>query len=112
MDADANENGLIFYAIQHQQEGEPTSRTSLTHQTHRKKPGQREHVPFSIHPRSGHLIVTDAPLDQKSYTIFVEASDQPSNPSEQRHSLAIVKAGFFRQLFQKYVVQPSWFPVF
>lgn len=48
-------------------------------------------VPFSIHPRSGHVIVTDTPLTKKSYSLFVEASDQPANPSERRHSLAVVQ---------------------
>jgi hypothetical protein len=37
------------------------------------------------------VIVTDTPLTMKSYSLFVEASDQPANPSERRHSLAVVQ---------------------
>lgn len=94
MDADADVNGLINYVIQHQQEG---ARTGLAGKTGRVgRPNNLTSVgdadvPFSIHPRSGHLIVTDTPLTMKSYTLIIEASDQPSNPSEGRRSLAVVQ---------------------
>ncbi len=94
MDADADVNGLINYVIQHQQEGARTGRAGNTGRVGRPNNltsiGDAD-VPFSIHPRSGHLIVTDTPLIMKSYTLIIEASDQPSNPSEGRHSLAVVQ---------------------
>lgn len=97
VDSDADDNGLVNYAIQHQQE---VARTGRAGQTSRNGGSGRPsnltthhdiRVPFSIHPRSGHLIVTDTPLTMKSYTVIVEASDAPANPSERRHSLAVVQ---------------------
>ena len=99
MDADADVNGLVNYLIQHQQESVRTGRAGKTGQFDRPNNltallttiREDEALPFSIHPRSGHLIVTDTPLTMKSYTLIVEASDQPFNPSERRHSLAVVQ---------------------
>lgn len=98
IDADADDNGLVNYVIQHQQEGVRSGKASKTGRNVRLGPVHNltakngdPDVPFSIHPRSGHVIVTDTPLTKKSYSLFVEASDQPANPSERRHSLAVVQ---------------------
>ena len=98
IDADADDNGLVNYVIQHQQEGVRSGQSGKTGRNvwlgplhnFTAKNGDPD-VPFSIHPRSGHVIVTDTPLTKKSYSLFVEASDQPANPSERRHSLAVVQ---------------------
>ncbi len=98
VDADAEDNGHVNYVIQHQQEGVRSGQAGKTGRNvrlgplfnHTAKNGDPD-VPFSIHPRSGHVIVTDTPLTMKSYSLFVEASDQPANPSERRHSLAVVQ---------------------
>lgn len=105
IDADADDNGLVNYVIQHQQEGVRSGKASKTGRNVRLGPVHNltakngdPDVPFSIHPRSGHVIVTDTPLTKKSYSLFVEASDQPANPSERRHSLAVVQVKCFEIL--------------
>lgn len=74
VDEDQDENGKVSYTIQHPPEAE-----------------KKEKVPFSIHPETGHVIVVDTPLIKTSYTLLIEAGDEPFNPSERRVSLAVVQ---------------------
>lgn len=46
-------------------------------------------VPFKLDSNSGAIMVS-GPLRRGRIAVFVEASDQPANPSERRFSLAVV----------------------
>lgn len=45
---------------------------------------------FSVDPKDGNIIVANIPLPSGKQTVFVEAADQPVNPTERRFSLAVV----------------------
>lgn len=45
---------------------------------------------FTVDSRTGKILVNSAKLTLGKHLLFVEASDQPSNPSERRFSLAVV----------------------
>jgi hypothetical protein len=47
-------------------------------------------VPFAVDAQSGQVMVIDSPLSEGRHALFIEASDQPANPSERRYSLAVV----------------------
>lgn len=68
-DPDEGRNGMVFYELQH-------PRGSGT-------------VPFRLDTSTGELQVS-GPLRRGRLAVFVEASDQPVNPSERRFSLAVV----------------------
>lgn len=68
-DPDEGRNGMILYELQH--------------------PRGNGMVPFRLDSKTGALIVSAA-LKRGRIAIFVEASDQPANPSERRFSLAVV----------------------
>jgi hypothetical protein len=71
-DPDLNGNGKIAYEIQ-------------------KPNGTLEEFPFDIDPSNGYIFLLERPLPKLHYTLLVEASDQPANPSERRYSLAVVQ---------------------
>ncbi|XP_046673716.1 cadherin-89D isoform X2 [Homalodisca vitripennis] len=71
-DPDLGRNGMVLYQLQR-------SNTSGTHTSQ-----------LTVDAQSGHVLVSDVPLVLGKHTLFVEASDQPANPSERRFSLAVV----------------------
>jgi len=61
--------------------------------------------PFRVNPQSGVVTVAESPLSPGRHAIFIEASDQPANPSERRFSLAVVSVdvspgGHYRQYIE------------
>ncbi|XP_050312281.1 cadherin-89D isoform X2 [Anthonomus grandis grandis] len=68
-DPDLGRNGVVLYSLQ------KTSNSSDS---------------FEIEPRSGKLVVADENVPPGKHLLFVEATDQPFNPSERRTSLAVV----------------------
>lgn len=75
-DPDEGRNGMILYELQ--------------------KPRGLGQIPFKIDPQNGTIFVTGA-LRKGRLALFVEASDQPSNPSERRFSLAVVTIEIVRE---------------
>lgn len=69
-DPDEGRNGMILYELQHPRGGSGV-------------------VPFKLDSNSGTLLVA-GPLRRGRIAVFIEASDQPANPSERRFSLAVV----------------------
>lgn len=69
IDPDQGNNGLVTYSLQ-----KSANNSNL----------------FSIDSKSGKIIINGSKLIIGKQLLFVEASDQPSNPSERRFSLAIV----------------------
>lgn len=45
---------------------------------------------FGVKPDTGEVFVNEAPLHPGTYTIIVNASDQPADPREMKYSLAVV----------------------
>lgn len=45
---------------------------------------------FAVDAQTGHIRVNERPLPHGRHALFIEASDQPANPSERRFSLAVV----------------------
>ena len=86
LDADADENALVSYAIQQQPQQQNNKENSSSSHV-----DTFQMIPFSVHPQSGHIIVVDAPLTMDAYTLLIEASDQSTNPNERRISLAVVQ---------------------
>ncbi|CAH0381923.1 unnamed protein product [Bemisia tabaci] len=72
-DPDLGRNGMVLYDLQ---------RGNLSSTS---KP-----LLFSVDAQSGKISVADSPLPPGRHAQFVEASDQPVNPSERRYSLAVV----------------------
>ncbi|XP_014239374.1 cadherin-89D [Cimex lectularius] len=70
-DPDLGRNGMVLYELKR---GNKTSHS----------------VPFIVHPKSGAITIADSPIPMGRKALFVEASDQPANPSERRFSLAVV----------------------
>lgn len=62
-------NGLVVYSLQ------KTSNNS---------------DPFDVDPKTGKIVVVESTPVPGKHILFVEAADQPSNPSEKRTSLAVV----------------------
>ncbi|KRT84259.1 Cadherin, partial [Oryctes borbonicus] len=69
IDPDLGRNGMVIYNI---------------------KSAGNISEPFKIDPRTGRISVVEAPLSVGRRLLFVEAADQPVNPSEKRVSLAVV----------------------
>lgn len=69
IDPDLGRNGLLAYSIQ-------------------KAPNNS--IPFLIEPKTGKLRVNRNQVPIGRHLMFVEASDQPLNPSERRTSLAVI----------------------
>ncbi|XP_034250844.1 cadherin-89D [Thrips palmi] len=72
MDPDLGRNGMVLYDVQR------TGNLSSSA------------LPFAVDAQTGEVSVADAPLVPGRHALFVEASDQPANPSERRFSLAVV----------------------
>lgn len=69
IDPDLDRNGMVVYSIQ-------------------KAPNNS--VPFKIDPKTGKISVNQEHVPPGRHLLFVEASDQPLNPSERRSALAVV----------------------
>ncbi|XP_072758851.1 cadherin-89D isoform X2 [Anoplolepis gracilipes] len=79
VDDDLGPNGLVRYQLQ-----KPGNSTTL------RKP------PFAVNESTGLIAVSESPILEGRHAIFVEAADQPANPSERRFSLAVVTVDVFR----------------
>ena len=77
VDSDQGRNGVVRYGIQ--RAGNSSVR-----------------VPFTVDPRTGVISVSETPIIEGRHAIFIEATDQPANPSERRFSLAVVTVDVFR----------------
>ncbi|KAG6460578.1 hypothetical protein O3G_MSEX012073 [Manduca sexta] len=71
VDPDLGRNGMVLYDLQR------TSNLTIT-------------SPFQVDAESGTVSVAESPIVEGRHALFVEASDQPANPSERRYSLAVV----------------------
>lgn len=80
IDNDLGLNGLVRYRIQR-----PVNDSKLV-------------IPFSINPETGVISVKNSPIPEGRHALFVEALDQPANPSERRFSLAVVTIDVFRTI--------------
>lgn len=78
VDIDLGRNGLVLYNIQ-----KPGGNSSV-------------HTPFKVDSYTGVITVAETPIIEGRHAIFVEAVDQPANPSERRFSLAVVTVEVFR----------------
>ena len=74
VDPDLGRNGMVLYDLQRQSNGS----------------AGLSPLPFSVDAQTGLVTVIDSPLALGRYALFIEASDQPANPSERRYSLAVV----------------------
>ncbi|GLH03452.1 Cadherin-89D [Gryllus bimaculatus] len=74
IDPDLGRNGMVLYDLQR------TSNFS----------SGVSPLPFAVEAQSGQIVVIDTPLIEGRHALFIEASDQPANPSERRFSLAVV----------------------
>lgn len=72
VDEDLGPNGLVRYRLQKSLNS--TTRTP----------------PFMVDEITGMITVAEIPILEGKHAIFVEAADQPANPSERRFSLAVV----------------------
>lgn len=71
VDPDLGRNGMVLYDIQR------TSNLTIT-------------SPFQVDAQTGLISVAKSPIVEGRHALFIEASDQPANPSERRYSLAVV----------------------
>ncbi|CAK9808610.1 Cad89D [Anthophora quadrimaculata] len=78
VDDDLGPNGMVRYKLQ--KPGNSTTRTP----------------PFLVDQITGMITVAESPILEGRHAIFVEAADQPANPSERRFSLAVVTVDVFR----------------
>ncbi|XP_012259272.2 cadherin-89D isoform X2 [Athalia rosae] len=78
VDADLGRNGMVLYNLQKQGNN------------------SNVHTPFRVDPNTGIISVGETPIIDGRHAIFVEAVDQPANPSERRFSLAVVTVEVFR----------------
>lgn len=78
VDDDLGPNGMVRYRLQ--KPGNSTARTP----------------PFTVDEATGTIAVSESPILEGRHAIFVEAADQPANPSERRVSLAVVTVDVFR----------------
>ncbi|XP_068082261.1 cadherin-89D [Anabrus simplex] len=79
-DPDLGRNGMLLYDLQR------TSNLSTGVSP----------LPFAVDPQTGQIVVIDSPLTEGRHALFIEASDQPANPSERRFSLAVVTVQVLR----------------
>lgn len=77
VDIDLGRNGMVRYSLQ-------------------KQGNSSVHTPFEVDPHTGVISVAESPIIEGRHAIFVEAVDQPANPSERRFSLAVVTVEVFR----------------
>ncbi|XP_026669009.1 cadherin-89D isoform X2 [Ceratina calcarata] len=78
VDDDLGPNGMVRYRLQ--KPGNLTARTP----------------PFMVDEVTGMITVAQSPILEGRHAIFVEAADQPANPSERRFSLAVVTVDVLR----------------
>ncbi|CAB3227459.1 unnamed protein product [Arctia plantaginis] len=71
IDPDLGRNGMVLYDLQR------TSNLTIT-------------SPFQVDAKTGTINVAESPIVEGRHALFIEASDQPANPSERRYSLAVV----------------------
>ncbi|XP_052739756.1 cadherin-89D isoform X1 [Bicyclus anynana] len=71
VDPDLGRNGIVLYDLQR------TSNLTIT-------------SPFQVDAKSGVITLVESRLLEGRHALFIEASDQPANPSERRYSLAVV----------------------
>nr|XP_034828894.1 cadherin-89D [Maniola hyperantus] len=71
VDPDLGRNGIVLYDLQR------TSNLTIT-------------SPFQVDAESGMITLVESRLLEGRHALFIEASDQPANPSERRYSLAVV----------------------
>ncbi|XP_050667758.1 cadherin-89D [Leptidea sinapis] len=71
VDPDLGRNGMVLYDLQR------TSNLTVTSS-------------FQIDAQTGTITLAESPLLGGRHALFIEASDQPANPSERRYSLAVV----------------------
>ncbi|CAD6233777.1 GSCOCG00007273001-RA-CDS [Cotesia congregata] len=90
VDTDLGRNGVVRYAIQ--QTGKNNFNSTTTNNSSSNKLAR---VPFAVEPRTGAISVAESPIIEGRHAIFVEATDQPANPSERRFSLAVVTVDVF-----------------
>ncbi|KAF7386894.1 hypothetical protein HZH66_011346 [Vespula vulgaris] len=78
IDDDLGTNGQVKYTLQ--------------------KPGNSSTrvPPFLVDENTGVITLAETPIIEGRHAIFVEAADQPANPSERRFSLAVVTVDVFR----------------
>ncbi|XP_053945491.1 cadherin-89D [Anastrepha ludens] len=69
LDPDEGPNGMLLYELQ--------------------RPKGSGYIPFRLDMKNGTIYV-NGPLRRGRMAVFVEASDQPTNPSERRFSLAVI----------------------
>ena len=76
VDKDQGRNGLVLYQLQ--------------------RPGNSTYnTPFQVDSQTGVISVIQSPIMEGRHAIFIEATDQPLNPSERRFSLAVVAIDVF-----------------
>ncbi|XP_075975934.1 cadherin 89D isoform X3 [Anticarsia gemmatalis] len=71
VDPDLGRNGIVLFDLQR------TSNLTIT-------------SPFQVDAKTGAVSVAESPIVEGRHALFIEASDQPANPSERRYSLAVV----------------------
>ncbi|XP_041968077.1 cadherin-89D isoform X2 [Aricia agestis] len=76
VDPDLGRNGLVLYDLQR------TSNLTIT-------------SPFQVDVKTGVITLAESPVIEGRHALFIEASDQPTNPSERRYSLAVVTIDVF-----------------
>ncbi|XP_061400687.1 cadherin-89D, partial [Musca vetustissima] len=76
-DPDEGPNGMLLYDMQ--------------------RPKKSGYIPFRLDSKNGTIYVS-GPLRRGRIAVFVEASDQPLNPSERRFSLAVITIEVFATL--------------
>ncbi|XP_067624106.1 cadherin-89D [Eurosta solidaginis] len=69
LDPDEGPNGMLLYELQ--------------------RPKGSGYIPFRLDTKNGTIFV-NGPLRRGRMAVFVEASDQPTNPSERRFTLAVI----------------------
>lgn len=69
IDPDEGRNGMVVYSLQR---------------------AANNSAMFKVEPKTGQILVNASQLTRGKHLLFVEAYDQPVNPSEKRSSLAIV----------------------
>lgn len=73
-DPDLGHNGQVIYTIQKGVNVTSSSSDNF----------------FAVDAHQGDVVVAKKPLSVGRHTIFIEAADQPVNPTERRFSLAVV----------------------
>lgn len=91
-DPDLGRNGVVLYGLQR---GNTSAHSSQ----------------LTVDASSGAVLVSDSPLVLGKHTLYIEAADQPTNPSERRFSLAVVSVLVEPGQYQAAVYKLSLFSV-